>query len=129
MKQFVFFLLFCVFISLILISCSDKVPFDIEDAERHEWLAPFVEGQELTNGYHDVDLGIIEYDIEGITNKKSYFLKLDSIATAERWDITSKTDKTISVVKKLNIYGDTYKDVVIHVHYDEEKRLVHVKIE
>lgn len=129
MKQFFFFLLFCLSISVILISCSDKVAFDAEDAERHEWMAPFVEDQELTNGYHNVDLGIIEYDIEGVKDYKPYFLKLDSIATAEKWDITSKTDKTISVVKKLNIYGDTYEDVVIHVHYNEEKRLVHFKIE
>lgn len=128
-KHFQSAILFALCHVLLLSSCSDKVNFSTADIKKHDRFAPFIGNHEIINGYHDIDRGIIEFDVIDIDSHDAFIAKLVSAAIAEEWNINYRTQDTLMLNKNINVYGDTYENEMISIFHNRESGFLHYKID
>jgi len=90
------------FLSLIvqlIIGCNNVIDFSLEDAEKHYWLKPFIDGCEYIEGKHNIDNNYIELTLR--TEQQEYLNYTDSIAYQYQWLIGYSSGKSRVYIKNI----------------------------
>lgn len=123
------FILLFIPLLVIITSCSDVVDTGKDNLQSIEYLKAFVEEQEITNGKHYIDRGIVEFDVKMTTSFEAHCSFIEKIAQRESWDVNPVSSNEIVFNKIVNIYGETYENVEIRIEHDSFKKVVHYKVD
>jgi hypothetical protein len=105
-------------IIILLISCSDNVDLKESDVIKYPWLKPFVIGTGNLSGYHNMDLGTMNFKYEYDDAYDEIVNRFNDTIIQYSWTVLSKDEGFWEIEKRFEVYGGQYELTYIKIEID-----------